>query len=416
MINTQTIKKDFPIFSHQPNLIYLDSAATSLKPQPVIDAEKEYLEQYSANVGRGLYPLAEKATEKFEAAREKTARYIKAASPKEIIFTSGTTDSINLTANLLAHIVQSGDNIVTTVIEHHSNFLPWKELVRKKNISLRIVNITKEGELDMEMLKNSIDARTKIVAFTAVSNVLGTINPVKEIIAAIKNIHPQTLVLVDAAQAVGSLDVDVAKWNADFVAFSAHKIFGPTGVGVLYGKSDVLEKLPPVTFGGGMVLEIYPPERMHTNTNKIIYKEIPYRFEAGTPNIGGTIAFTSALDYIEKIGLANIRAHEKNLTEYAMKLLEKTFGNVIKVFGPTDPEKRASIIAFSFADIHPHDIAHLLGEKNICVRAGNHCALPLHQTLGINATTRISFSVYNSKEDIDKFIEALQKVQQKLKM
>lgn len=416
MLDPQTIRKSFPIFTHHPDLVYLDSAATSLKPKIVIDAEREYLEQYSANVGRGLYPLAEKATEKFEAAREKVERYIKAASSQEIIFTSGTTDSINLAANLLAHTINNGDNIVTTIMEHHSNFLPWQELVREKNAELRVINITKEGELDMQMLKNSIDARTKIVTFTAVSNVLGTINPVKEIIAAIKNTNSQALILVDAAQAVGSLDVDVAKWNADFVAFSAHKMFGPTGVGILYGKYNILEKLNPVTFGGGMVLEIYPTEQIKANANKIIYKEIPYRFEAGTPNIGGAIAFAFALDYIENIGLKNIRAHEKNLTRYAMERLKKTFGDTINIIGTTDMEKRAGIISFSFANLHPHDIAHLLGEENICVRAGHHCAIPLHQSLGIDATTRVSFSIYNSKKDIDKFIETLQQIQQRLKI
>lgn len=413
MINTQTIKKDFPIFSHQPDLVYLDSAATSLKPKAVIDAERKYLEQYSANVGRGLYPLAEKTTEKFEAAREKVARYIKAVSSKEIIFTSGTTDSINLAAKLLAHAINNGDNIVTTIMEHHSNFLPWKELAREKHAELRIINITKEGELDMEMLKKSVDVHTKIVALTAVSNVLGTINPIKEIVTAIKNINPRTLVLIDAAQAVGALPINVANWDADFVAFSAHKIFGPTGVGILYGKSHILETLSPVTFGGGMVLDIYPPRSDfgRADAENSLYKEIPYRFEAGTPNIGGVIAFGAALDYIENIGLANIRAHEKDLTAYAMKRLQETFDDAINIIGTTDPEKRNGIIAFSFANIHPHDIAHLLGEKNICVRAGNHCAAPLHQALGLDATTRISFSIYNDKNDIEKLINALKEIQ-----
>lgn len=403
MLNIQDIKKDFPIFLRQLNLVYLDSAATSLKPKIVIDAEQEYLEQYSANVGRGLYPLAEKATEKFEAARKKTAHYIGAASPKEIIFTSGTTDSINLAAKLLAHTINNGDNIVTTIMEHHSNFLPWKELAREKHAELRIVNITKEGELDMEMLKNSIDAHTKIVALTAVSNVLGTINPIEEIVTAIKNINPQTLVLIDAAQAVGALPINVMDWNADFVAFSAHKIFGPTGVGILYGKSSVLKKLHPVTFGGGMVFD--------ASSENSSYKEIPHRFESGTPNIGGIIALGAALDYIETIGLENIFAHEKNLTSYAIKRLKEIFKDDVNIVGPTDPEKRAGIIAFSFANLHPHDIAHMLGEKNICVRAGHHCAAPLHSALELNATTRISFSVYNNEEDIEKLINALKEIQ-----
>jgi len=408
MINVQDVKKNFPIFKHHPDLIYFDSASTSLKPKTVIGAEKEYLEQYSANVGRGLYPLAEKATEKFEAAREKVACYIKATDSKEIIFTAGTTSSINLVAGLLSHMVNDGDNIVTTIIEHHSNFLPWKELAKQKSAKLRIVNITQEGELDMEMLKKTIDARTKIVAFSAISNVLGIINPVEKMIAAVKNINPQTLVLVDAAQAVGALPVDVIKWDADFVACSAHKIFGPTGIGILYGKSGILETLSPVTFGGGMVSE--------TSAQHQVYEKIPTRFEAGTPNIAGAIAFARALDYIESIGLAKIRLHEKTLTAHAMKRLNAAFGNAINILGPTDPQKRGGIISFSFAGIHPHDIAHLLGEENICVRAGHHCAAPLHQALGIDATTRISFSIYNSEEEIDKFIEALQQVKQKLKI
>jgi len=411
MPDIRTIKTDFPLFRHHPDLVYFDSAATALKPQVVIDAEREYLEQYSANVGRGLYPLAETATEKFEAVREKVARFIGASKSTEIIFTGGTTASINLAALLLASQISEGDNIVTTTMEHHSNFLPWKELAKKCQAELRVLPITEEGALNMSALGRYVDARTRVVAFSAVSNVLGTINPVQEIIAAIKAITPDAIVLVDAAQAIGHMPLGVSLWDADLVAFSAHKMFGPTGVGILWGKAALLETLPPVAFGGGMVLDVYPPESSvgRACAAETTYKEIPYRFEAGTPNIGGIIGFGAALDYIGSIGIENIRAHEMALTEYAMKRLKETFGAAIAIVGPTEADKRGGIIAFSFAGIHPHDIAQLLGEKNICVRAGEHCAAPLHRRLGLAATTRISFSVYNSEEDIDTLIEALKK-------
>jgi len=403
MINLQTIKKDFPIFTHQKELVYLDSAATALKPQTVIDAEKKYLEQYSSNVGRGLYPLAETATEKFEAVREKIARFIGAADTQEIIFTSGTTASINLAAGLLAESVHPADNIVVTEMEHHSNYLPWKELAKKCGASFHVIPITGEGAIDIATLKNSIDERTKIAAFSAVSNVLGTINPVEKFVAAIKGINPQTLVLVDAAQAAPHMRIDVSLWRADFVAFSGHKMFGPTGVGVLYGKAALLETFPPIVFGGGMVLDACAEDTR--------YREIPYRFEAGTPNIGGVIALGAALDYIENIGFTNIRAYETALTAYAQKRLQETFDDAIRIIGPKDTKDRGGIIAFSLKNIHPHDIAQLLGEQNICVRAGEHCAAPLHRRFGLSATTRLSLSIYNSEEDIEKLITALKEIQ-----
>jgi len=403
MINLQTIKQDFPIFTHHPDLVYLDSAATALKPQTVIDAEKDYSEQYSSNVGRGLYPLAETATEKFEAVRMQTARFIGAESSEEIIFTSGTTGSINLAAELLAPGIKPGDNIVVTEMEHHSNYLPWKELAKRCGAALHIVPITKDGIIDIETLKNSIDRHTKIVAFSAVSNVLGTINPVEKFVAAIQDINPQTIVLIDAAQATPHMPIDISLWGADFVAFSGHKMFGPTGVGVLYGKKTLLEMLRPVTFGGGMVLDACAE-----NTR---YREIPYRFEAGTPNISGVIALGAAIEYIENIGCENIRTHEEALTAYALKRLQETFGDAIRIIGPRDAEKRGGIIAFSFDGIHPHDIAQILGEQGICVRAGEHCAAPLHRKFGLNATTRVSLSIYNDKSDIDKLIESLQHIQ-----
>ncbi|MGK2848521.1 MAG: aminotransferase class V-fold PLP-dependent enzyme [Minisyncoccota bacterium] len=405
MLNSQVLKKDFPIFTHHPDLVYLDSSATSLKPQAVIDAEREYLEQHSTNIARGLYPLAEQTTEKFERVREEVARFIGAANAQEIIFTSGTTAGINLTAQLLEHQILSESNIVVTRMEHHSNFLPWKELAIRKNLSFRIASIDTNGHIDQNALLALVDADTAIVALSAVSNVLGVINPVQDIIARIKLKNPHTIILIDAAQALAHTPINVAKWNADFVAFSAHKAFGPTGVGVLYGKQELLETLSPVTFGGGMVLDAC--------ASTTLYQTIPTRFEAGTPNISGIIAFGVALDYISAISLTDIRLHEISLTQYAIKILQATFGSAIHIIGPSTASERVGILSFTLADIHPHDIAHVLGEQNICVRAGEHCTAPLHRALGLSATARISFSLYSTKQDIDIFIHALQRIQKK---
>jgi cysteine desulfurase/selenocysteine lyase len=453
MFDPQTTKKDFSIFQHHPNLVYLDSAATSLKPQAVIDAEQEYLSAYSTNVGRGLYPLAEIATGHFEAVRAKTARFI-GAKENEIIFTSGTTASINLAAQLLGQSlfsvipasepesslsgspIESGmtrANIVVTELEHHSNFLPWKELAKRTGAAFRIAPIDAEGSIDSAALLDLIDEHTALVAFSAVSNVTGAVSDVPGIIKAIRVKRPETIILVDAAQAIAHIPIDVSDWDADFIAFSAHKAFGPTGVGILYGKAALLETLPPVSFGGGMVLD--------TNEETPEYKEIPYRFEAGTPNIGGVIAFGAALDWIKSLGNESsvipgltrdpeiqnldsrlrgndnltrsfqiIREHETKLVTYAIKKLKEAFKDTLRIIGPESPEDRSGIIAFSFENIHPHDIAHLLGESDICVRAGEHCAAPLHRALGLTATTRVSFSVYNDINDVDRLIEELKKI------
>lgn len=402
MAYRKDLKQDFPLFKHQPNLVYLDSAATSLKPQVVIDAEREYLEHYSTNVGRGLYPLAETATEKFEAARAKVARFIGAKSEKEIIFTSGTTASINLAAELLESSLRPKNNIVVTDLEHHSNFLPWKELALRTGSEFRVAPISKEGCIDTQALANLIDEHTALVAFSAVSNVTGAISPVADIIKLVKTRNPNIVFIVDAAQAISHMPINVSLWDADFVAFSGHKCFGPTGVGVLYGKQSFQETLAPVSYGGGMVLDAC------ADTTE--YKAIPHRFEAGTPNIGGVIALGAALDYITNIGIDNIHTHEAALVRYADEKLRESFGNTIRIIGPVDREKQSGILSFVLDGLHPHDIAHLLGESGICVRAGEHCAAPLHRTLGLSATTRVSFSIYNSKEDIDRLIEGLHKI------
>lgn len=403
MLEREHIRSVFPIFQYEKDLVYLDSAATALKPQVVIDAMKDYMEQYSINIARGIYPLAEKATEKFEATRGKVAAFIGAKKDEEIIFTAGTTNSLNLVAQLLSSQILAGDNIVSTEMEHHSNFLPWKELAKNRSVEFRVVPITKEGLLDTEALKSLVDTRTKIVAFSAVSNVLGTINPVKEITSTVRNINPNTVVVVDAAQAISHTPINVSEWDADFVAFSGHKMFGPTGIGILYGKEALLKTLRPVNFGGGMVLDACAKETL--------YKDSPYCFEAGTPNISAVIALSAAIDYIQSIGTGNIRAHELSLLAYALKRLKETFGETIHIIGPNDLEKRGGIIAFSFDNVHPHDVAALLGEQHICVRAGEHCAAPLHRKLGLHATTRVSISIYNDENDIEKLIAVLKEIQ-----
>lgn len=404
MLDSKTIKQDFPIFTNQPSLVYLDSAATSLKPQVVINAEREYLEHYSTNVGRGLYPLAETATEKFETVRAKVAHFIGAKSEKEIVFTSGTTDSLNLAAELLGSSIQPGDNVITTTLEHHSNFLPWKELSLHTESEFRIAPIDTDGSINVQALLDLIDEHTTLVAFSAVSNVTGTISPVTDIIKLVRKKNPKVITIVDAAQALSHMLIDVSLWDADFIAFSGHKCFGPTGVGVLYGKQSLLETLAPVSYGGGMVLDAC--------AGKTVYKDIPHRFEAGTPNIGGIITLGAALDYTESIGIENIHIHEISLVRYASEKLQESFGDTIRIIGPKDPASRSSILSFVLDGLHPHDIAHILGESGICVRAGEHCAAPLHRSLGLGATTRLSFSIYNSKEDIDTFIERLKEIQE----
>ncbi|MBP5993483.1 MAG: aminotransferase class V-fold PLP-dependent enzyme [Candidatus Moranbacteria bacterium] len=403
------IREYFPIFSHHPELAYLDSAATSLKPDCVITAERAYEEEYSANIGRGLYPIAEQATEAFEAVRERTARFI-GATPREIIFTQNTTQALNMVATWIAPRLRAGDNIVITDAEHHANFLPWVELAEAKDIELRIVPFDADGLIEPVAMATLVDARTVLVAFSAVSNVFGGINPVTDIIQAVRAKNRDTLTVIDAAQAALHIPIDVAEWNADFVAFSAHKLYGPTGVGILYGRASLLETLPPLTFGGGMVLDACPPsENGRACSAPRKYKDIPYRFEAGTPNISGVIGWGAALDFLETIGVEAIRAHEASLIRSALTRLTETFGDAIRILGPSSPERRSGLIAFALKGIHPHDLAHLLGEQSICIRAGEHCASPLHRRLDITSTARISFGIYTTEGDIDRFIEAAKK-------
>ncbi|MBP6889271.1 MAG: aminotransferase class V-fold PLP-dependent enzyme [Candidatus Moranbacteria bacterium] len=399
-------KHHFPLFDQRSHLVYLDAGATCPKPKPVMLAEREYEETLSTNVGRGLYPLAEETTSRFETVRSQVAHFIGATSENEIIFTSGTTASLNLAAMLLTPTLRSEHHIITTALEHHSNYLPWIELARTQNIGLHLAPFTQDGCIDTEALLSLVNAETKIVALSALSNVFGVINPIAPIIQKIRAKNPDIIIVVDAAQVAGHHPLRVQEWDADLVAFSGHKMYGPTGIGVLFGKQALLETFTPVTFGGGMVLDAcsYPTE----------YKPNPFCFEAGTPNISGVLGLGAAIQFLETIGFETIRTHEKHLLDLALTKLKETCGVSIQILGPNTLEQRSGLISFTLQHVHPHDLAHILGEQDICIRAGEHCAAPLHRALDLPATARISFGLYNTEDDIEKLIKGLQKAQQLL--
>lgn len=425
MLNVTQIKQDFPIFQRHPRLVYLDSGATSLRPKVVIDKLLEYYTSYSANVFRGVYKISEKATEEYEETRNVIARFINAPKTDEVIFTRNTTESCNLIAYALGRsIVDQNSEIVTTVMEHHSNFVSWQQLAFENGATLKVIGINSEGYLDLsadniknqianskntdqkskiDLLDKIITRKTKILALTYVSNVLGTINPIKDIVAKAKEINPEIVVVVDGAQAIPHLKIDVQDLGCDFFVASSHKMFGPSGVGILWGKYDLLDQMTPFLFGGEMIESVA--------IEQTTFKKPPHKFEAGTPDIAGVIALKQAVGYLEKIGFENIKLHEQELIHYGLDLLHNTFGSEISIYGPKDFTKRGGIIAFSLKDIHPHDVAQILDEQNVAVRAGHHCAMPLHTALGVPATTRATFHIYNSKEDIDKLVEGLQRVQ-----
>lgn len=398
MKNLETIKEDFPIFKHHPDLAYLDSAATTLKPQSVIDAVTGYYERYSANVGRGLYPIAEEATGKLEETRGKVASFI-GGNQDEIIFVRNATEGLNLLASTLSTFLEEGDNVIVTEMEHHSNYLPWKRIADEHSAEFRTIPIGADGNIDPASLTTVIDADTAVVSFSAVSNVLGTKIPVTDIVKKTKSISPDAMVVIDASQVVGHSKIDVAEWGADFVVFSGHKMFGPTGVGVVWGRKVLLEKLPPYQLGGGMVADACAdiPE----------YKPAPFRFEAGTQDIAAIIGLGAAIDFISDIGAGNIETHETELTRYATEKLAETFGDDITIFGSPDLQMHAGLISFTLSGIHPHDLAQILGEKGICIRAGEHCASPIHRKLGLSATARVSFSIYNDEHDVDALVKEM---------
>ena len=402
MIDGNQIKKDFPIYRHQPNLVYLDTTATSLKPQQVIDKENEYYTKYSANIFRGIYKISEKATEEYERVREKIAHFIGAKSAGEIVFVRNATEAINLVAAGVGKTLKTGDEIVTTIMEHHSNFVPWQQRALKKHIAYHVSRITSDGKLDEQDLLGKINNKTRMVAFTHVSNVLGTINPVKTLIKKIKAKNPHCLILVDGAQAAAHFKIDVRDLGCDFYVFSSHKMLGPTGVGVLWGRYELLDNMNPYQYGGEMISAVY--------VDRTEFKDPPHKFEAGTPHIAGVIGLGAAIDYLRVLGMDKVRQHEIEMTSYALKLLRSLKG--LKIYGPQNPENRGGVIAFTIERIHAHDIAQILDSNNICIRAGHHCAMPLHLSLDVASTARASFYVYTTKEDIDALVKGLKRVQE----
>lgn len=411
MFSAKEIKRDFPIFANNPGLVYLDSTATSQKPKAVIEKENEYYEKYNANVFRGVYAISERATREYEATREKVKVFLGAEKSEEIVFTRNTSESINLVAyGMGKQIVGHGDEVVTTVAEHHSNFVPWQQLAFENGADFKVIDILEDGKLDIVKngkisLDSIITLKTKILALTYISNVLGTVNPIAEIIAEAKRINPKVITVVDAAQAVPHRRVNVKELGCDFLAFSSHKMLGPTGVGILWGRYELLESMFPFNFGGEMIASV--------SIESTSFKPPPHKFEAGTPHIAGVIGLGAAIDYLQSVGFDDIQKNEKDLTQYCLRSLNQEFGAEIKVVGKNAAD-RAGIIAFTFAGYHPHDIAQILDESNIAVRAGHHCAMPLHTRLKLLATTRASFYLYNTRHDIDEFIEGLKKVKKVL--
>ena len=403
-LNIEKIRKDFPILDRETangkRVIYLDSTATSQKPLQVIEAMNDYYRRSNANIHRGVHTLAEEATSLYEGARERIAKFINASTPREIIYTRNTTESINLVAYSWARAnLKSGDLVILTEMEHHSNLVPWHMLQAERGIELEFIPVTDEGLLDLDAYKALLNRTPKLVSFTHMSNVLGTINPAAEII---KLAHAAGAVtLVDGAQSVPHLSVDVRALDSDFYAFSAHKMCGPTGMGVLYGKSALLEAMPPFLGGGDMIKEV-KLRSFRPNT-------LPHKFEAGTPAIAEAIGLGAAVDYLTQIGMSNIAAHEHEITEYALERLEEIPG--VKLFGPS-ADKKGGVASFTLEGVHPHDVAQILDQDGIAVRAGHHCAQPLHEKFGIPATSRASFYLYSTKEEVDMLVKGLYKVKE----
>ncbi|WP_379945789.1 cysteine desulfurase [Enterococcus devriesei] len=395
-----TIRKDFPILFQEVNdepLVYLDNAATTQKPTQVLDALRHYYENDNANVHRGVHTLAERATADYENSREKVRAFINAKETAEVLFTRGTTTGLNWLARSYGDaFVEAGDEIVISYMEHHSNIIPWQQLAQRKGATLRYVPLTDDGFLDMAAAKEIINEKTAIVSLAYVSNVLGVINPIKEL-AALAHAN-NAVMIVDGAQATPHMKVDVQALDADFFAFSGHKMCGPTGIGVLYGKRQWMEQMEPVEFGGEMIDFV--------NLYDSTWKELPWKFEAGTPNIAGAIALGAAIDYLNEIGMEQIHQYEQELVDYVLPKLHEIGG--ITTYGPQDPEHHTGVIAFNLDGIHPHDVATALDMEGVAVRAGHHCAQPLMNYLNLPATARASFYFYNTKEDADRLIEAIQ--------
>ncbi|MBP1950129.1 cysteine desulfurase [Virgibacillus litoralis] len=400
-MDVKAIRQQFPILDQEVNghpLVYLDSSATSQKPLQVIEAVDAYYRQDNSNVHRGVHTLGTRATDKYEGAREKVRRFINAKSTAEVIFTRGTTTSINTVAYSYARAnLKAGDEIVITPMEHHSNIIPWQQAAKATGATLKYIPLQDNGTFTLDDVRETITGNTKIVAVTHVSNVLGTVNPIKEV-AQIAH-QNGAVIVIDGAQGAPHMKIDVKEMDCDFYAFSGHKMCGPTGIGVLYGKKELLEDMEPVEFGGEMIDFV--------NLYDSTWKELPWKFEGGTPIIAGAIGLGAAIDFLNDVGLENITAHEQRLADYALENLRKIDG--ISIYGP---EKRAALVTFNLDDVHPHDTATVLDAEGVAVRAGHHCAQPLMKWLDVVATARASFYLYNTEEDIDRLVDGLLKTKE----
>jgi cysteine desulfurase/selenocysteine lyase len=398
LLDVEVVRKDFPILetqAHGKRLVYLDSANTSQKPRQVIDRMSRFFEEENANIHRGVYELSERATAAYEGARAACARFVGADSLRSIVFTRGTTESINLVRYSWGRAnVGEGDEIVLTEMEHHSNLIPWQLLAQETGARLRHLPIDDEGKIRMDLLGEYITEKTKLVTTSLMSNVLGTINPIRAIADAAHAVD--ALVLVDAAQAAPHLAFDVGDLDADFLACSAHKMCGPTGAGILYAREELLEEMPPFLGGGEMIREVW--------LDRATWNELPYKFEAGTMNIAQAVGMGAAIDYLEGVGMDAVREHEKDIGAYALERIEEAGATI---YGPADIEQRGAVVAFNLDGVHPHDLATIVDQEGICIRAGHHCAQPLMRRLGVAATARASFYIYNTHEEVDALVRAL---------
>lgn len=410
MFNVNKIRKDFPILSRKINgypLVYLDNGASSQKPKQVLAAIDDYYLNHNANIKRGVHILAEEATNLYEGARKTVSSFIGASDPREVIFVRNSTEAINLVAFTWGRKnIDAGDEIITTEMEHHSNLVPWQVLAEEKKAKLKFIPFDNDGFLDLSFLENNISAKTKLLTLVHISNSLGTINDVNKICEIAKRKNPNILILIDGSQSAPHSPIDLKKIGCDFFAFTGHKMLGPMGIGVLWGRKEILNQMPPFLYGGEMIKEVY--------LDHATWNEIPEKFEAGTPNVGGSVGLAAAISYLNKLGMDNVRKHELMLTKYA--LLRLSTIPEIKIIGPKEAESRGGIIAFSFKGVHSHDVAEVLNKYAICVRSGHHCAMPVHEKLNLPATTRISFSIYNTKEEIDILIKALGEVRKIFKV
>ena len=402
MLNVETVRRDFPILNVEAHpgvpLVYLDSAASSQKPIPVIEAMNEYYRGYNANVHRGIHRLSEDATNAYEGARERIAKFINAAESAEVIYTRNATEAINLVAYTWGRVnLKPGDEVLITEMEHHANVVPWQMMTEQNGATLRYVPFDEEGKLDLSDLDTLLNENTKMFAFTAMSNVFGTINSTKELIAKAHAVG--ALTLIDAAQSVPHMPVDVVDLDCDFLVFSGHKMCGPTGIGILYGKRPILEAMPPFMGGGDMIRRV-TFDGFSTN-------DLPYKFEAGTPSIAEGIGLGAAVDYLSSLGMENVHAHERAITAYALEALSEIEG--LTIIGPKSANDRGGVAAFTLEGLHPHDIAQILDEDGVAVRAGHHCAMPLHRKMKLGATSRASFYVHTTTEEVDKLVESLKK-------